>query len=451
MKLSVALSLLTTSLIANVASAEPAFVNRDGVWMRNPHACGTPQVAPSIDPVAIPAPPAVGLRTLYLNRNGGTYTRGGQTNSSTGVVNGQIIGGGQTVTIPPLDNSTFNWTQISTCVRTHFQKYNVRVVETKPTSGDFVEAVVGGDGSEIGFGGGQLFGIAAADNFCNVTERGVAFNFSETHAQVPRRNEELCATIAHEVGHLLALEHEQLPQDILSYVLIADSGTKAFVDQASGCGTSPQDPSGCTCGGATTNSHGRLVQFIGLRATETVPPSMDVTEPGNPLQVPPTFEVVVNATDNMAMSDVRVLLNGFEVGIDTEPEGTIYRITVRNAAEGNHTLTIIATDAAGNTTEQELAIVVKKAATGESCVANEACSGNLCAQLGDERFCTQTCDPAASTCPDGFTCGDAGGQNICIPSEDGGGCCSTGSDPRPAMLMALAIGALLLRRRRPRA
>ena len=428
-----------------------AFTQIDGNWQRSPDGCGTPQVVVA-DPLAFAPPPAVGLRTIYLNKNGGTFHLASSTDAATNTANSQIIPGTGTTTfmIPPLDPSGFfNWPNIVSCVKGHYAKYNVRIVEAEPASGDYVEAIVGGDGTEIGFGPDQLFGIASADNFCNVTERGIAFSFSETHRQVPRHDEELCATIAHEVGHLLALEHEQLPTDLLSYVLINDSGSKAFIDQASGCGTSPQDPSGCTCGSGSTNSASRLQQFLGLRDTETVPPMLTVTTPGDVLTVPPTFDIVVDATDDKAMSDVSALIDNVEVGSDTMPDGTVYKVTAHAVAEGPHMLSVIATDAAGNTARKELAILVKTSATGESCTANEACAGGLCAQTSGGGFCTQTCDISASTCPADFDCSDIGGQTVCVPAEGGCGC-SGGGNPGPLGLLGLGVMGMLLGRRRRR-
>lgn len=438
-------SFLLVALLATDVAASPhgsAFTQVDGVWQRSPDACGTPQVSVA-NPVALPPPPAVGLRTVYLNKDGGTYKAGGTTDASTNTT--QLVSGG-TFVIPPINTALFNWPTVAACVKAHFKKFNVRVVETEPTSGDYIEAVVGGDGSELGFGADQLFGIASADNFCGVTERGIAFSFSQTHRQVPRRDDELCATIAHEVGHVIALEHEQLGTDLMSYILISDSTTKAFVDMSSGCGTSPQDPSNCSCGGGSTNSHARLAQFIGLRDTETVPPTLALTAPGR--EVPPTFDVVVTATDNMAMSDVVVLIDDVEVGNDTEPEGNVYTVTARNVAEGNHTLAVIATDAAGNTAREDASIVVKKNATGETCADNDSCTGGLCAQGTDGNFCTQVCDPGASSCPSGFDCVTASGTSICAPGEGGGCCSSSDSNPGPMALLAFGIGVLLVRRRR---
>ncbi len=444
-------------LCAGTAAASPrvAFTQVDGVWQRSEHGCGTPQVSALADPFALPPVPAVGLRTVFLNRKGGMYAVGGSSDAAANRVSSQIIDqipAGSTFMIAPLDTATFNWQVISACVRTHFRRFNVNVVEQEPTNGlPYIEAVVGGTGQEIGFGPGELFGIASADNFCNVTEKGIAFNFSETHRDVPRRDEELCATIAHEVGHLIALEHEQLPADIMSYVLIDNSGTKAFVNQLSGCGTSPQSPLACFCSSGSTSSYGRLSTFIGLRELETTPPVVSIDAPGD--VVPPTFDVVITATDNAMMSDVFVLIDNVEAGSDATPENNVYTVTVRGLAEGNHQLSVIAYDAAANMTRRDATITVKKLATGETCTVNEACAGGLCAQSADGNFCTQACDPAAaSACPDGFECAapGGGGSTVCIPSEGGGCGCASSRGPGPMIVLALGLGGVLLRRRRRR-
>lgn len=440
-------------LLAGTAAASPqaAFTQVNGVWERNPDGCGTHQIPRTADPLALAPPaPAVGLRTVYLNRFGGTYTVGNVTDAAVNRVHRDIIQGNLTqFTIPPLNTTTFNWQAISQCVRTHFRQFNVLVVETEPTNGmPFIEAVVGGNGQEIGFGANELFGIASADNFCGVTERGIALNFSETHRNVPRRDDELCATIAHEVGHLIALEHEQLPTDIMSYVLIADSSTKAFVNQSSGCGTSPQDQMmNCTCGGTQTSSYGRLSTFIGLRNLETVPPVLSIDAPGD--IVPPTFEVVVTATDNAMMSEVKVLVDNADAGTDSEAENNVYKITVRGLSEGSHQLSVIAFDAAGNMTRKDTSITVRKLATGETCIGNEACTGNICAQIGDDKLCTQACEASSDTCPDGFECTAAtSGSTVCVPSPESGCGCASSRNPGPMFLLALALGAALRRRRR---
>lgn len=418
---------------------------------RTTHRCGTPQV-PVATPTPDAAPPVVYAatpRTIYLNRNGGTYQAGNvATSAATNAVNQNIIGSSGTFTIAPLGTG-FNWTTIAACVREHFKPYNIRVVETEPTTGDYVEAVVGGDGTEIGFEPNQLFGIAAADNFCGVTERGIAFNFSETHRAVPQQDAELCATIAHEVGHLLGLEHETLPMDVMSYVLISETTGKSFVNQNSQCGTTPQQPQQCSCGGSSTNSAARLTNFIGLRSTEMVPPTLAVVDPTDKLTLPPSFVVTSTATDNEAMSDVTVKIDGNEVGIDTEPEGDTYKVMVTGIAEGDHAMEVIAHDQAGNATTKQLSIKVEKLAIGETCTSNEVCEGNLCANSASGNFCTQVCEVSNDTCPDGFACTAVGATAVCVAEPDGGGCgCSSTGNPGAMALLVLGVGAVLMRRRR---
>lgn len=383
-------------------------------------------------------------RTVFLNRRGGTYQIGTTTDSAANTVKNDVVGPNATTTatIPPLA-SYWNWPALVACVKQHYAGYNLSFVESEPTSGIYVEAVVGGTGEELGWGPLELFGIAAADNFCTVTERGIAFNFSETHRDVARRADELCATVAHEIGHLLALEHEGLAQDAMSYVLIADSGTKAFVDELSTCGPYPTDPMACACNpGGMTNSVARLRQFVGNRPTETVPPTLAIEAPvGGELS--PVFEVVATATDDQAMSDVVAIIGGTELGSDTEAEANVYRIPIRDAPEGEHTLTVIARDEAGNEAVQEVAITVVKQATGQTCTANEACTGGICATGEDGMFCTESCT-ADDTCPDDFACEPLAGSKVCVPS---GGCGCTAGDPA-GVLLGLAALALTVRRRR---
>lgn len=392
-------------------------------------------------------------RTIYLNRFGGTYEvkRGAATDSSTNVVSSQTSadGNARTAVIPPLA-SDFDWPTISACVREHFAPYNVRIVEYEPSSGPYIEAVVGGSGTSLGFPSGALLGIAAADNFCGVTEAGIAFNFSEDHRGIQQRDLELCATIAHEVGHLIALEHEALARDLMSYVPVFQAPNKAFVDQDSACGTSPQDTYRCSCTANTTNSHQRLVSHVGARPVEGVAPTLQLVSPGGD-KVPPVFEIVATATDDGGMSDVFALIDGQEVAGSNTPTGNEYRFVIAGVTEGAHTLTVVARDLANNETRIEKAITVAKAVTGESCVANEACVGGLCAELDDARFCTQTCELSADDCPTDFECVEAGAMAVCVPTSSGGGCgCSAQGGQGATALLALGVGMILFGRRRSR-
>ncbi len=452
---------LVASLLAvpSLAAAAPGGTPPDPpapiTWVRPADSCGTRQLPNLVaNPIQRPAGgAATGPRTVYLNRTGGSFhIINGATNSATDSANISVAADGRprTAVIAPMA-ADFHWATISACVQAHYAKYDLRFVESRPASGVYVEAVVGGSGTELGFGANQLFGIASADNFCSVTEAGIAFSFSETHRGVPQADAELCATIAHEVGHLLALEHETLATDLMSYVLVSDSASKAFVNQASACGVEPGQNQPCSCTSNSTNSAARLTSFIGLRPVETVPPSLTVVAPDDGEQVPPTFDVLADATDNLEMSDVTVLLDDSGAGSDAAPDGARYVITLANVADGAHTLTVRAHDRAGNEKAVTRAITVARLGIGEACTGGDQCTGGQCVTSGSDTFCTQTCDLANDTCPDGWACTSAGAFAVCAGGQNGG-CCDAGQRPGPGTgLLVLGVGLLLVRSRTRRA
>jgi hypothetical protein len=98
---------------------------------------------------------------------------------------------------------------------------------------------------------------------------------------------------------------------------------------------------------------------------------------------------------------------------------------------------------------------------GSTCTSGADCDSGVCGQVGNEMKCTNSCDPGASTCPDGFDClATSGTEGACWPSAGGGGDddtgpCSVAIGRRGAdgaggslALLVLVGGVVAVRRRR---
>lgn len=89
---------------------------------------------------------------------------------------------------------------------------------------------------------------------------------------------------------------------------------------------------------------------------------------------------------------------------------------------------------------------------GSPCENDADCDSGSCGMTADGGTCTEQCDPAGSTCPDGFDCIAASGDtHVCWPGADdggdGGGCAVASSSPSLSWLALLALVALRRRRR----
>jgi uncharacterized protein (TIGR03382 family) len=456
------------------------FVN--GKWQRRADACGTHQVRKA--PVELVTPGGAGPITVYLNRNGGTYSPAAATNSSTNTVDSSTFTGGS-FTIPAMTG--YNWTTLRACILEHYEPYDVTFTDTQPASGNFIEAVIGGNGTEVELQGSTipgLLGVAAADNFCGVTQRGIAFSFSAAHNGIPQALNELCATVAHEIGHLLALEHEVLATDTMSYVFFETAGSKSFHDQNSACGTEPGAETDCSCSsGSTTNSGARLEEFVGLSGGgpgPNDPPVMSITSPTNGATVAPGFTVVATADEPLDRVELRI--DGDLVATDTSSPFQLQ--APDDIAAGDHTLQVRGYDPEGASGNRSIMVTVEgtepppeceidddcddgeecvddecvpegetPGELGDDCERDEDCASNMCLVEGDEQHCAEPCAIDGDDCPSGFECLPYDDAGACWPADDGeggggGGCAATGGAGAAPILLGVGLAALLRRRRK---
>lgn len=221
-----------------------------------------------------------GSVTVYLNPSR-TTLRSGWDNSSRNV-SALVSRRGRSVTMPGWRGSRSGWNSVVSCVRRGLKDFNVNVVTTRPSSGRYIMAMVGGTASQLGYRG--ISGVAPYNG--RVMRSGVVFVFARS---MRYRARSVCQTTLHEVGHALGLDHSYDCKDIMSY---RSCGPKKFMNRARSCGEFRSRS--CSSGGRTQNSYQRLARNVGLRnrtpqpPTTRKPPAPEPPAPKPPTPRPPT-------------------------------------------------------------------------------------------------------------------------------------------------------------------
>ncbi len=339
-----------------------------------------------------------GGTTIYLNRDGGRYTRAqddSRMNYASAIQS-------EAADVPAYAYGDDSWDQVIDCVRDLYAPFDVTVTDVDPGDSPHTECVVGGAGYDIGLP--DVGGVASFA--CAVIPNSVCFVFPEHSGDDPRA---ICETIGQETAHTFGLDHAFLCEDVLTY--LDGCGDKSFRDEDAQCGE--RSPRACLCGGATQNSYRMLLGALGAHP-DGEPPAVSIASPADGDVVPPGFEIVVDATDDGEVVGVDVRLDGVTIG-------SAPRVSApADVADGAHEIEAIVTDDSGLTASARISVVVDAAAP----------------RPGDDDD-----DGNVADADDGYVDlnGDGGGRGV-------GGCSSAPGAPEGLALCSLLLLAVLPRR-----
>lgn len=321
-------------------------------------------------------------------------------------------------TLPDYPFGDESWQEVVKQARVIFSPFNIEVTDEDPGNVPHDEAVVCGDGSEIGVLGAG--GVAPFSLDCSIIPNGISFTFPVALGNSPRL---IAEVIGQEAAHVWGLDHELLCEDPMTY--LSGCGDKSFQDIDAECGEF--DPRPCACGAPTQNSYQYILGAFGPAIPDVDGPVVLITAPltGTMFDEGEGFNVIATITDDSQVVEAELYVNGQLVDTDTSaPWGW----QIDNVPAGLFAIEIVATDEYENEgLSTPISILVGEAEAQDS--------------EGDEADGGGSLDGAS----------DSGGEETdsAGAAEDTGGCgCVQGGTGGPLLAGVPFLVLLGLRRRR---
>lgn len=365
------------------------------------------------------------------------------------------------------------WDAIVQCVKELYAPYDLTVTDVDPGENVFHhEAIVAGTWDEVYHS--PAGGVAPS--ICHPNNNVISFTFANGW---PANAIRICEIIGQESAHSYGLEHAYDCSDPLTY--LPRCGRQFFRDRVTPCGEYAE--ADCYCGGTAQNSHRWLRTVLGANPIPVPGPEVEIVAPSAGAQVASGFSVAATALHMRGIGRVELHVNGTEYArVDGHPytsAGEAYWLeTPADLADGVLDLEVRAYNDLGS--ETIAALTVTKGSPcgaaadcnpgqecadgrcffppatgqlGDACTDPAECISGVCPQGTEQGYCSESCFPSTTdpTCPAGWSCVEvAVNEGVCWPAEGEPGCgCGARRGPGGgAVLFAIAIAAVVGRRRR---
>jgi hypothetical protein len=338
----VSVSLLGASAYALPTEAELAELRAQGLGQSR----GDPvPMVPEGDEAQPLGPKKIKHGVIFVNFDPEPLTMGGENS----IMNQSMLYGGE---LEPYGTDMTARAALMEAVRLDWEAYDVDIVDTRPTAGDYTMNVM----TATNFLGPGVLGVAPLDCDDLMTHNNVTFAFHTATDGFGAATQ--ATTVSQEVAHSYGLEHVDDPADILNPTNMG--GDPTFKDECIatvGGGTCPAQHE-ASCGDAVTqNSHQELLAIFGSSAPDVQAPTVFIASPADGAEFEEGAEFLIEAiaNDDRQITELELFNGDQSIKVVTEQP---YTWEVFDIPEGYYVFTVTATDKAGNSTESDSVEVI---------------------------------------------------------------------------------------------